>query len=236
MRATRSGDLTQALNAELLLSGTAVAGQDYQAVDTSLNFPIGIDSVQINVIPTSSTPDTDVIKHLTIRVVPDPTRFGLIEPGSAELQFLALVTDQTPSFSEWRDSHFPGDPRSDSELAEANDDGDSSVNIFEYLRGTDPDEKDATGEGDLRIRVVDGHLEITTLTRPGLSGVATPLDRSDDLRNWSSVESGFSIELRKRDDGLINRVYRSSKPISELDAKAFHRLRAILTPSALPTP
>ena len=222
---SRDGDLSGVLNVTLSYSGSAVNGVDYATLSTTQTFPAFVSSIELDLLPIGPIPAERLPAIALVSVVPDSTRYRIADPNLAEVDIVESPEDLAPGFQEWRDAHFPGDRRSDIVLSDADDDGNGIANGFAYLRGFDP-KGNAPGEHPpLRIRIVDGHLELTTDSLAGLLGVQVLIEQSDQLGSWTAANSRFVLETTPGTDGRINRRYRSIAPLEELPPGRFFRLR-----------
>jgi len=193
---------------------------------TGLSFPAGVAQVPLVLSPSTPALGGNIIKLAIIRIAKDPTKFAVQGAGLAEVQFLPSSIEQAPTFSTWRSLNFPDDPRSDADLAMDNQDGDLLINVFEYLRGTDP----TINQGSVQIEsisFVDNHLEIITSSLAGISDVLLILEQTKLPGSWEPVNDAFTLSLEARAENQLQRVYRSTLPPVQLPAELFYRIRAV---------
>ncbi len=216
---TRTGDLSESLDVPLVFSGTAVNGIDYQSLSTVVSFAAGESEIALEIAPigpllTDPAPDPGAAVPVAwISVVTNPDIYHVSASGYREIQFLTSATTSASAFEDWRDLYFPGDTRSDAELAAADDDRDTVPNAFEYVRGQIPTVADADGEPLLRIQMFqDGYFTLETVSVQGLLDFQFYLEKTSDMIEWSPADALFSRELLFRDDGRVDRVYRSLAP------------------------
>ncbi|MGI9244699.1 MAG: Calx-beta domain-containing protein, partial [Verrucomicrobiales bacterium] len=225
VKLSRTGDLGEPLTVELTFSGSADNGDDYAPLPSTQVFAAGVSEIFIDIEPSTSEPSGTEPLIAWLSVTPDRTRYQVVEPGIAEVQFLTSADSVAPSFADWRGRYFPGDNRSDEELAAADADGNGLTNGFSYILGQDPAIWAPLGDCLFSIRVVDDRLELVTYSLPGVLDPQLTIDQSQNLKDWIPAGTMFSPAASEASNGLIQRTFRSRDVLRDLPSESTFRFR-----------
>jgi hypothetical protein len=151
---------------------------------------------------------------------------------------LNVAGEPLTSFASWREFFFTAEQLANPMVSGATGDADfdGTLNVFEFLSGTNPNNTEALGDSFEHSTVIDGGLEYLTLT------VRRRVTMSDTvLRAVSSAEPGFAdtadavpVSLERVGDYEII-TFRDTIPQSDSDtSRRFMRVELDYTPPSEP--
>ena len=183
----RQGPNSTALTVLFDVSGTAVAGKDFQRFPRWVVFNPGATLALVPIVPVAGN-SLKGVKTIAVNLQPDPG-INLGPQRSAEVRLIATST----SFGQWKTDLFPGNSTSPESFALQDSDGDGLNNLSEYGFGFDPRTTDADKPGLPRAVLVDGRLGVR-FTRPVAAvDVDYQVETSLDLRTWKSSTENFDL-------------------------------------------
>ena len=188
---SRVGDLTLPLLVPLAVSGTAVAGTDYQPLPDSVLIPAGLTSTTVQIVPISDA----VIQGDRSVVVTAQNDFSYLV--SAEPS--AVVTIRDKPFDRWRFENFSLAERSSPMVVgEASDpDGDGVSNLLEFALNLGPK---TPNPRPLTVQETAGFLTVTATKNPAATDVQWNAESSGNLVDWLPAEilvnDGIQFEAR----------------------------------------
>ncbi len=181
----RQGPNSATLTVLFDVSGTAVAGKDFQRFPRWVVFNPGATLALVPIVPVAGS-SLKSVKTIAVNLQPDPG-IHLGPQRSAEVRLIAAST----SFGQWKTDLFPGNSTSPESFALQDSDGDGLNNLSEYGFGFDPRTPDADKPGLPRAVIVDGRLGVR-FTRPVAAvDVDYQIETSFDLRTWQSSTENF---------------------------------------------
>ncbi|MGJ8639304.1 MAG: Calx-beta domain-containing protein [Opitutaceae bacterium] len=222
VRVTRSGVTGEAMVVDLMMSGTAENGIDYEYVVPSIIFEADetVKHLELKPILTGNIAGKRTVAQVSL--VPDTTRYNLLNPWTGTVNFVDRYQFGVNDFSDWLEVYevYP-----DSEIIMdallGDDDNDSILNLVEYGWGTDPTVADDSTDFQLEIYNLGGRMEIWAKTDEQPLDLETKLVYSDDLLSYDDASDLFDLVLEPQSDGTILRRYVSKFPTSGTDSRFF---------------
>lgn len=188
---TRTGNLTEALNLDLSVSGTALSGVDFDPLPASVSFPVNAATISITLHP---IPDllAEGDESVTVAILPG-AGFTL---GS---QFIATVTIHDLPIDGWRFEKFGALANTASIAGDlADPDHDALSNLLEFGLASDPN---GAGSISLPQLSTDAQNAILSYSRPSSAGDVTfTIETRNALGSWVPV--GFSEEIVSQQSGI----------------------------------
>jgi len=176
---SRTGDTNSPLTVNLSISGSAVNGQDYQSINSSLLLPAGADSALVSVLPIPATQPVG-LKTAVINLLPSAS----YNVGSLTS---AVVAIQDVPLFDWRFTYFSSQA-TNTTLAgnQANPTGDGIPNLIKYALGLVP--TNYTAMPLLIPGLSAGGAFTVAFTRPDPPPVdiAYSLQSSSNLTTWAA--------------------------------------------------
>lgn len=154
-------------------------------------------------------------------------RIDVVSTNEANAVVQGLFLDPVPgSFEHWRSENFSAAALRNADVSGdlADPDHDGAENLFEYLRGTDPQAADL--QPALDTRVAEGRLQFSVTRRKSVRYVALAPEVSNDMVAWTSGDEIIE-QLPVEDLGDSERLtFRARSLITESSAR-FARLRLV---------
>lgn len=154
-------------------------------------------------------------------------RITVVSTNEYNATVQALFIDPVPgSFDQWRTENFTAAALRNTDVSGdlADPDRDGVDNLFEYLRGTDPQAADLRPAMD--TRVIGGRLQFSITRRKSARYVSLVPEVSNDTVTWTSGDDHIE-QLPVEDLGDAERLtFRTRSPLTESPAR-FARLRLV---------
>lgn len=202
---SRTGDTNSPLTVSLSLGGSAINGQDYQALSNSIQFPAGVNSARVSLQPLPAGEPVG-LKTAIINLQPAAAYVA----GSLSS---AVVTIQDVPLSDWRLKYF-GSQATNTSVAgnQANPAGDGIPNLVKYALGLVPTNFTATTV--LAPGLVPDELFTVSFIRPDPAPVdiAYALEASSNLTTWSDANALFLGGITYISNGAARLTYQASSP------------------------
>lgn len=197
---TRTGDTALPLLVAITTGGTAVSGQHFVALPTSVTIPAGQSSALLQVIP---IPDDLAQGNRTVSVSVSADFSHTI--GSSA----AAVTIEDKPFDAWRHANFTSTELANATVSAANSDPDQDQlsNLLEYALGSQPK---TAGVAAWVVSEIDGCLAISTTKNPSASDLSWSAEVSTDIQGWSPAVTltNTTTSFAARDPIPKNSAYR----------------------------
>ncbi len=139
-------------------------------------------------ITENSYTDTDVTLGESYYYTVAALNADNISPDSEPVAVLTLGT----TFAKWVETHFPGQTDPDVIGQQANPDGDSYKNLWEYFLGLDPNNYDTHQPVSSRLDE-NGKLVLTFQMAKDLTGLSHSILQSNTLEAWTDI--GWPVKI-----------------------------------------
>ncbi|MDQ6861995.1 MAG: hypothetical protein M3032_12685 [Verrucomicrobiota bacterium] len=211
---SRTGGTDIALVVPLAMSGSAIAGSDYEALPSSAVIPAGSSSVGITLLPVpNNIAQGDRLAQLTI-TASSSYNFGTSVTSS--------ITIHDKPADAWRFSYFGANANDAAAADDADWDHDGIANLLEFALGSDP-----TNGGASNLPMVaraGDSLLLRFVPNAAALDVNFVVEGSSDLLNWSASNAEF---VPYANPGSTV-TYRYKGPITT-SSRGFLRLRVLRT-------
>ena len=176
----RSGVMTESVYVDLEFAGTAVAGQDYQAISDSVQFGPNVPEVRIDVAP---LPSADLTHGKSLVLKATPASPYKVMGAAAQM----MLVKEALTLSQWKTRYFPGETNPLAQFAESDAGGLGVRNIDRYAFGLDPLNPN-TDSGAPRITIDQGLFGVLFRMPASVTDVNYSVSVSGDLKTWNSLD------------------------------------------------